>query len=275
MSMRTVVFLCVIFFAGLICPAGRSQEKVKSVLVPAKEPKFSPVVFNESEMKSMWDQFRRDKGWETLEKEVARKGYVRITNKEASWGFHGTIVDTRGVTREVMFCAFDFLNSKDTKQGCSMIWRMVDGEFYKAYVIFPSGERDIDKRFANSEEWFVDRQGAVQKAHSWGKCFRACVQRGNTATGVEVEIGKDKSRIKVGDSNFTVTCQTQCFASALACAGLASATAITTAGVIAASGGTLTIPTLIAAGGFGAAVLIGCAATGCGTCIFLCALGCI
>ncbi|MDJ1500267.1 hypothetical protein [Xanthocytophaga agilis] len=235
------------------------------------------TVFTPEEMNMMWKKFSSDKSWQVLQKEVDTKNFYRIANKEAAWGFKGTITDEKGVKSEVLFCVYDFLNPKNEKQGCSMVWSKVGEKSYKAYLVFPEGVTDLDKKFEASEEWYVDASNKIQKANSWGKCFRKCVQRGVPVPGVETEIGKDKSKIKVGDATLTVSCPGLCFASALSCSTLAAGTAIAIigAGVATASTGGITLPVLIAAGGFGAAVLFTCTATGCGSCIFLCALGCV
>jgi hypothetical protein len=234
-------------------------------------------IFTPDEMNEMWKKFSSDKGWQVLQNEVSTKKFSRIANKEAAWGFKGTITDEKGNKSEVLFCAYDFINPKNTKQGCSMVWSKVGDKSYKAYLVFPEGVTDLDKKFEASQEWYVDASAKIQKANSWGRCFRRCVQRGVPVPNVETELSKDRSRINVGNTSITVSCPGLCFASALTCSTLAAGTAIAIvgAGALTAGTGGITLPVLIAAGGFGAAVLFTCTATGCGSCIFLCALGCV
>ena len=60
---------------------------------------------------------------------------------------------------------------KKEGQGCSMVWRQVGDQIYKAYLVFPVGEKSMDKALLLSEEWFSSG-GKIQKAHSFGRCFR-------------------------------------------------------------------------------------------------------
>ncbi len=131
--------------------------------------------FSPKEMDALWDQFGKDQGWAAINKDVATKKFQRIKHEKASWGFKGSRKNAKGQMEDVIFCAFDFYNPNSKNgQGCSMIWRKVGGETYKAYLIFPDGEKDFDKALEASLEWFADEKGQIQKANSWGRCFRRC-----------------------------------------------------------------------------------------------------
>jgi hypothetical protein len=179
--MKALIKLTVSGLMTLVLSLNLAAQKEKTF-------EFAPTVFNESELRELWTKFSTDADWQALTAETDKKGFVRILNKEASWGFRGTLTDSKGNKENVLFCAFDFVNAKDYKQGCSMIWQIVGERAYKAYVVFPPGETDIDKRFANAQEWYA-QNGKVEKAHSWGTRFRACVQRGVPVPGVETELG--------------------------------------------------------------------------------------
>lgn len=212
---------------------------------PLKMEQFSP-----KEMEMMWARFEKDAGWSAIVKDVAGKKFQRVKHEKASWGFKGTLM-RNGKEVDVLFCAFDFYNpASKAGQGCSMIWRKVGDEVYKAYLIFPDGEKDFDKALEGSVEWFADEKGGIQKANSWGKCFRKCVKGSNK---VVVDIKGNKFSVPDG-------CSSGCLASIAVCGGATAILAAVTGGV--------TFPA--------AAIMFGvCAGVSCGTCIGICALGCM
>jgi hypothetical protein len=207
--------------------------------------------FSPKQMEMMWDQFGKDQGWAAINKDVASKKFQRIKHEKASWGFKGKLKNAKGQMEDVMFCAFDFSNpNSKVGQGCSMIWRKVGDEVYKAYLIFPEGEKDMAKALEGSIEWFADEKGNIQKANSWGKCFRKCVA-GNNRVVVDVK----GNRFEV-----PANCGTGCLGSIAVCGGVSAVLAV-------ASGGTGFVPL---------AVFFGiCAGASCGVCIGGCALGCL
>lgn len=216
---------------------------------------LSQTNFSPEEMKKMLAKFSSDPAWSALMKDVAGKKFKQL--EKSSWGFSGEVIDAAGKKQEVLFCAFDFYNpNSKTGQGCSMIWRKVGSETYKAYLIFPEGEKNTEKALANSQEWFANDKGEIQKAHSWGKCFLKCVQTSGQAPGLDVDI--KKGRVKIGGSTFKINCATQCFTGAIACSGVAAGVAVSGVGVPFAIG-----------------ILATCVGVTCGSCVSLCALGCI
>lgn len=204
--------------------------------------------FTADEMTGNLKRFGADNGWMALEKEMMGKNFKRINSDKASWGFKGTMLDENGMKHNVVFCAYDYYNPKEKAgQASSMIWRKVDDKVYKAYIVFPAGEKDGAKALANSEEWFADDNGKVQKAHSWNKCFTKCIEGG-------------KHKVKIdGIGSVTANCKNSCLASVAVCAAATGAIALATGG--------LTIPWAV--GIFGV-----CAGVGCGQCLAMCALGC-
>jgi len=204
-------------------------------------------------MKEQWQGFNKDKGWKELMKQTEEKGFKRI--EKSSWGFKGTLKNaSTGKSEEVMFCAFDFYSPGAIKdksfQTCSMIWRKVGKNVYKAYIVFPKGESNRDKSFAAADEWFANDEGKVEKAHSFNKCFKKCIDGGKHKVSIETLIGS----IKV-----TADCKSQCIGAVAVCGGVTAILEI-------ASGG-LGTPVLIATFGI-------CAGVACGQCFAMCALGC-
>jgi hypothetical protein len=205
-------------------------------------------IFSPEEMQSNWKKFMDDKSWKALFDDVeAKTPFKRINHEKAAWGFKGIMVDEKGKKHQVMFCAYDFYNPKEKSgQGCSMIWKKVDDDVYKAYIVFPAGEKNMDKALAESKEWFADRDGKVQRAHSWGKCFRECTQQG-------------KHSVSVGDIKIKANCANSCLAAVAVCGGVTAALSIATGG--------FGVPVTVA-------IFAGCAGVACGQCVAICALGC-
>jgi hypothetical protein len=211
------------------------------------------VQFTEESMKEQWNSFNKDKGWTELVRQAEQKGFKRI--EKSSWGFKGTLKNVKtGKSEEVMFCAFDFYSPSQVKeksfQTCSMVWRKVGKDVYKAYIVFPKGESNQQKSFAGADEWFADASGTVQKAHSFNKCFNGCINGGKHSVFIKTIFGS----VKV-----SADCKSQCLGAVAVCGGV-------TAILELASGG-LGTPVLIATFGI-------CAGVACGQCFAMCALGC-
>jgi hypothetical protein len=267
-----LVLACAIAISNLVF--GQTMKTELSQAIPAQA---NLNFFTHDELSKKWSEFTTNKNWAILQKDAASKKFSRILNKEASWGFTGTLLNDKGEKDSVLLCLFDFLNPANIKQGCSMLWAKVGKKAYKAYIIFPEGEtKDVNRKFANSEEWFVDEStGKIVKAQSWGHTFTKCVQRGVSVPGIETELSNNRSRINIGGGSVTVSCPGICLAGALGCTTLASgvATAIILAGITAAGTEGVGIPVLVAAGGIGAAMLFTCVGASCGACVLMCALG--
>ena len=211
--------------------------------------------FSPKEMEGMMATFSKDAGWKNLSATMSSRSFERIKHEKAAWGFKGQAKTSDGKLQDVLFCAFDFYNPKSKKgQGGTMVWRKVGDEVYKAYLIYPEGVEDLDKALELSEEFFADASGKLQKAQSWGRCFRKCV-RGSSRTvvdakGIRFDVPSD--------------CGTGCLASIAVCGGATAVLAVATA----APTGGLSFPVL--------AITFGvCAGVSCGVCLGVCALGCI
>jgi hypothetical protein len=276
--MKSVIKIMLLITSSITLASTSRGQDFKKALTEATTPSQNNInFFSPEELTKKWEEFMKDKSWITLAKDVASKKFHRILNKEASWGFNGTIINDKGEKVPAIFCAFDFLDTANIKQGCSMVWTKVGNKSYKSYLIFPSGEtKDIERKFGMSEEWFVDEAtGTIQKAHSWGKNFIKCVQRGVELPNIETELSKDRSRIKIGGGSVTVSCPGICVAGAIGCSTIAAgvATAIIISGIVAAGTEGIGLPVLIAAGGIGYAILVNCIGASCGACAIMCALG--
>jgi hypothetical protein len=253
-----------------------SGQELKTELAKIEPAQGGINFFTPDELNKKWTEFSANKNWQILEKTVAAKKFHRILNKEAAWGFTGTTINDKGEKVSTLVCLFDFLNPANAKQGCSMLWAKVGTKSYKAYIVFPEGEKDVNRKFDLTEEWYVDEaKGTILKASSWGRTFKKCVQRGVAAPGIETELSNNRSRIVVGGGSVTVSCPGICLAGAIACSGLAAgvATSIILAGIAAAGTEGVGIPVLIAAGGIGGAMLATCVGTSCLACVLMCALG--
>jgi hypothetical protein len=145
-------------------------------------------VFPISTLESKWTSYIADKGFATLLAAVKNEGFIRIEkNEKTAWGFSaGFIADTSLGTSEqkAEVCSFDFYR-KTAKgvQMCTMVWRKVGNEIYKAYIVYPVGEKNIQTALEKSEEYYVDENNKIQEAHSFGKCWAKCVFKRFNATG--------------------------------------------------------------------------------------------
>jgi hypothetical protein len=245
MKKRSLMLMAICLFALSIISRGQDKQSASI-----------PGVLTSLQMKANWEKFSKDPGFSALLKEVREKGFLQVPNDNASWGFEGDLVDAAGKDQPVTFCAYDFYNPKSTKgQGCSMIWKKVGDRFYKAYLVFPEGEKNTSEALKGSMEWYVDENAKVQRAHSWNTCFQKCVQTNGSAPGIDIDISK--GRVKVGGSTFTINCSTGCFTGAIVCSGIAAGAAF------------------LGQPHFAIAALLVCAGGTCAPCLALCALGCM
>lgn len=145
-------------------------------------------VFSIDVLEKKWTGYTQDPGFKVLLDDVKRQGFTRIEkNEKTAWGFDAnyiadSVLGTSEQDAEV--CSFDFY--KKTAGGvqmCSMVWRKVGGTIYKAYIIFPVGEKDFVSAMDKSTEFYADENNKIQKAHSFGKCWSKCVFKRFNATG--------------------------------------------------------------------------------------------
>jgi hypothetical protein len=144
-------------------------------------------VFPIAKLETKWTSYVADKGFATLLAAVKKEGFIRIEkNEKAAWGFDaGFIADTSLGTSEqkAEVCSFDFYRKTDKGvQMCTMVWRKVGSEIYKAYIVYPVGEKNIQTALEKSDEFYVDENNKIQKAHSFGKCWAKCVFKRFNAT---------------------------------------------------------------------------------------------
>ena len=233
---------------------------VASAQTPAEEKKQEKLnTFSKDKLKEKWGQFKNDKAFNQLLDEVDKKGFKRLEVDNTSWGYEGEVTDKAGKNRKVLFCIYDFVKTGEgnTKQNCSVVWREVDKKAYKAYVVLPPGETNIEKALNGANEWYADEKG-IHKANSWGTCFMKCVQTGGLAPGIDADIVNGK--LKLGGKTYTISCPGFCMFSA-ACAATALGV-----GIALAETGVGLAMAIIAAGACGLP---------CSSCFGMCAIGCL
>lgn len=144
-------------------------------------------VYKIGTLEKKWESYTKDAGFKVLLDQVKKEGFIRIEkNEKTAWGFEAsytsdTVLGVSAQPAEV--CSFDFY--KKTAKGvqmCSMVWRKVGGTVYKAYIIFPEGEKDFEKAMEKSLEYYVDENNKIVKANSFGKCWAKCVFKRFKAT---------------------------------------------------------------------------------------------
>jgi hypothetical protein len=247
--------------------------------------------FTKEKLKEKWTQFKNDKAFSQLLSEVEKKGFKKLEKENTQWGFEGEVTNKSGKTKQVLFCVYDYVKEADgqnLKQNCSVVWKKVDNKVYKAYIVFPPGETNMEKALLGAKEWYADEKGVheavafypstdaekssvltgpndededdflIPFASNWGKCFTACVKTGGTAPNLDVDIINGK--LKVGSKTYTISCPGYCMFSA-ACA------------LTALGAGMVLVET-----GVGLALAIA-AASACGlpcsACFGMCAIGCL
>jgi hypothetical protein len=171
--MFKIVLVTVVLLSSFL--SGKSQNCNYSKVVNTN-------VFSIDVLEKKWQGYIMDAGFKTLLDEVKRQGFIRIEkNEKTAWGFDAkyisdSVLGTSEQNAEV--CSFDFYKKTATGvQMCSMVWRKVGGTTYKAYIVFPVGEKDFVTAMDKSTEFYADENNKIQKAHSFGKCWSKCVFR--------------------------------------------------------------------------------------------------
>jgi len=175
---RISTMLVVIF--SIISYTGQAQNCNNGKILDHKQ-------FDLRTLESKWDTYVKNPGFKALLEEVKSQGFTRIEkNDKTAWGFKADFVSDAELgtsPQEAEVCAFDFY--KKTPGGgqlCSMLWRKVGGTIYKAYIIFPEGEKDAARSFEKSIEYYADENNKIQRAHSFGKCWAKCIFKRFSAT---------------------------------------------------------------------------------------------
>jgi hypothetical protein len=128
------------------------------------------------ELNKKFQTLSADTEFKLLASGLKEKGWNRITESAASYGFTGTLRDSASKAEvPVEFYAFDFYN-KATGQAGSLIWRSNGKSIYKAYLLFKAGEKNMGKALEEAVEMYAEG-GKIQKASSWRTCFRSCASR--------------------------------------------------------------------------------------------------
>jgi hypothetical protein len=217
----------------------------------AQDAELNTKNYTTTELKQVWNKNSKGKGWNKLMKEMEIKGLKRI--EESSWGFGGILMDpTTGKSVDVEYCVFDFYspsakNEKSFQTG-SMIWRKIGDDTYKAYIVFPKGESDVNRNFEGAQEYYTDENDNIKKAHSFGTRFNDCIKGGKHSVFINTIFGTMK---------ITADCKTSCLSGVLVCGGVTAILSL-------ASGG-LGAPLLLATFGI-------CAGVTCASCFTYCAL---
>ncbi len=188
-----------------------------------------------TELKAKFNSLAGLADFKLMQGQLSGKGFTKLNADGTAYGFTGTFKDSSGKVFPVEFFSFDYYN-KATNQMGSVIWRNDGKSVYKAYLTFPAGEKDFEKAMEGSLEMYVDANGKMQKASSFGKCWRRCVFK---------------------------NCATWCPGAIAVCAAATATLAIASAG-----------PTAGIGVGAAVAIFAGCAGIACGTCFGVCAVGC-
>lgn len=155
-----------------------------SLLTYAQDCSFGKIenmkAFTINQLDQQYNRYNTNAGFKAVTKQMATLGFKRLVGKkEFAWGYTGHMIyDTVLGTspQPVEICVFDFYKKTPTgAQMASVIWRKVGGAVYKCYIIFPEGEKDIEKAFERSIEYYADTNNKLVKAKSFGRCWAKCV----------------------------------------------------------------------------------------------------
>ena len=132
-------------------------------------------VLTVSELKNKFSALSDDADMKLLKNELKEKGWNKFENEQMSYGVTAVRKDETGKSFPFELYVFDYYN-KSTHQTGALIWRNNGKSVYKAYLLFPSGEKDFEKAMEGSVEMYADG-GKIQKASSFGRCFKRCVSK--------------------------------------------------------------------------------------------------
>lgn len=188
-----------------------------------------------AELQAKFNSLSGEAGMKVLQSELTGRRFSKLSTEGTSYGFTGTFSDETGKVVPVEFYAFDYYN-RSTHQMGSIIWRNNGKSIYKAYLTFKAGEKDFGDAMETSVEMYVDGNNKIQKASSFGRCWKRCVFK---------------------------NCVGWCVGAISICAAATATLAIASAG-----------PTAGIGVGAAVAIFAGCAGVTCGTCFGVCAVGC-
>ena len=137
-------------------------------------------VFKKNDNTTNWGKYMKDADFKLLVANLKQEGFKKADEHENfSWGYSGKLVKDStqaGATGEnVEISVFDFY--KKTANGfqlASIIWRNVGGDIYKASMVYPENEKEIQPALEKAVEKTVEN-GKIVLAHSLSRCWSNCV----------------------------------------------------------------------------------------------------
>lgn len=137
----------------------------------------SQTAYDLSKLNAKWTEYTSNAAFKALVDKAKSEGFERIVdNDKFAWGFEGTF--KRGASPKMLSaeaCAFDFIKKGPTSQMASMVFRNDGTEVYRALIIFPAGATSVQSAIAGAVEYYVDKSGTIQRAHSFKTCFNSCL----------------------------------------------------------------------------------------------------
>ena len=184
MTLRSVFAGLIVFPISLNVSAQHKGNTPKSNAEKSAGAQKSTIknmrVFKKNDNDANWGKYIKDADFKLLVQNLKQEGFKKADEHENfSWGYSGKLIkdSTQGTStgEDVEISVFDFY--KKTSAGfqlASIIWRNVGGDIYKASMVYPENEKELQPALVNAVEKTVEN-GKIALAHSLSRCWANCV----------------------------------------------------------------------------------------------------
>ena len=184
MTLRSVFAGMILFSISLNVSAQHKGKTPKSNAEKSAGAQKSTIknmrVFKKNDNDANWGKYMKDADFKLLVQNLKQEGFKKADEHENfSWGYSGKLIkdstQSASAGEDVEICVFDFY--KKTAGGfqlASIVWRNVGGDIYKASMVYPENEKELQPALVNAVEKTVEN-GKIVLAHSLSRCWANCV----------------------------------------------------------------------------------------------------